>query len=88
MAAGAGGGRGGSGSAVGRPRAPHGAGRHQGQGVVQRVGSGPHLGVHKSTIGRWIKEGLLPVVKLPNGKSRIPRATFQEFLRKYNPPAP
>lgn len=42
-------------------------------------------GVHKNTIGRWIKEGRLTVINLPNGKARIPRATLQEFLRRYNP---
>jgi len=41
-------------------------------------------GVHKNTVMNWIKDDRLVAINLPKGHIRIPRATLQEFLRRYN----
>lgn len=48
--------------------------------VVSPRVAGQRLGVETSTIYLWIRRGLLPAYKLPNGYFRIREADLQAFL--------
>jgi len=44
--------------------------------------------VSRSTVRRWIREGMLSAMKLPSGHFRVSIADFMEFLKRFNMPVP
>jgi len=42
--------------------------------------------VSRSTVGRWIRDGRLCVMKLPSGHFRVSVASFIDFLERHNMP--
>ncbi len=44
--------------------------------------------VSRSTVRRWIREGMLSAMKLPSGHFRVSIADFMEFLKRYDMQVP
>jgi excisionase family DNA binding protein len=42
--------------------------------------------VSKSTVLKWIKDGLLQAFRLPSGHYRIDKEDFRDFLERYDMP--
>ncbi|OGO36389.1 MAG: hypothetical protein A2147_03300 [Chloroflexi bacterium RBG_16_57_8] len=42
--------------------------------------------VSRSTVGRWIRDGKLPAMKLPSGHFRVTVSDFRDFLKRHNMP--
>jgi excisionase family DNA binding protein len=45
------------------------------------------LRVSQKTIGRWVRLGQLPAVRLPSGQFRIKRAEVERLLASDQPPS-
>lgn len=39
------------------------------------------FGVSRSTVGRWAKDGVLPVIHLPSGRYRFRREDIESLLQ-------